>query len=67
MDITVHKFKEGRLSVFTLSTEFSFIFDSVSLSLSSYLSGCCVKYHNEGVLTSKVGRVHNYWQKCFTC
>ena len=40
MEITVHKFKENKLSGFTLSTEFffCFFFDNASFSLSSYLS-----------------------------
>ena len=38
MEITVHKFKENKLSGFTLSTKF-FFFDNVSYTLSNYLSG----------------------------
>lgn len=34
MEITVHKFKENKLSGFTLSTEFFFFFDNASFSLS---------------------------------
>ena len=38
MDITVHNFKENKLSVFIVSTELFFL-HCVSLSLSNYLSG----------------------------
>ena len=38
MEITVHKFKENKLSGFTLSTEFFFFFfDNKSFSLSSVI------------------------------